>query len=130
MSSGNDTLMDIFCITRGGWTLMSKDGGHDKESKGMTETEKKIPVLSSTVPGCLRLLAESGLAGMGDKVMTALGDIRSERKHRDCSGLSVRLVCGGSSSEGTKQGELGFVTECKGLCDEWIYLHGMLGYSL
>lgn len=54
--------------------------------------------------------------------MTALGDIRSERKHRDCSGLSVRLVCGGSSSEGTEQGELGFVTKSEGLCDEWIYM--------
>ncbi|PKK42381.1 hypothetical protein CI102_14364 [Trichoderma harzianum] len=59
---------------------------------------------------------------MVDKVMTSLGDIRSERKHRDCSGLSVRLVCGGSSSEGTEQGELGFVTESEGLCDEWRYM--------
>lgn len=62
MSSGYDTLMDIFCITGGGlgWTLMSKNGRHDKESKGMTETrKKKTPVRSSTVLGCLRLLAES-----------------------------------------------------------------------
>lgn len=34
----------------------------------------------------------------------------------------MRLVCGGSSSEGTEQGELGFVTESGGLCDEWIFM--------